>query len=71
MEDLIRNTFGPEQGPSAVLVYVGQRSKWVLPSDTGCQAVSMVGIDGRHLTISSAKSHGKFRLSRLSSSWTK
>ncbi|KAH0838088.1 hypothetical protein J3R83DRAFT_6332, partial [Lanmaoa asiatica] len=33
VEDLIRNTFGSEQGPSAVLVYIGQRSEWKTPDN--------------------------------------
>ncbi|KAG8219581.1 hypothetical protein J3R82DRAFT_532, partial [Butyriboletus roseoflavus] len=32
-EDLIRNTFGSEQGPPAVLAYVGQRSDWKTPDN--------------------------------------
>jgi len=33
VEDLIRNTFSCERGPSAVLVYVGQKSEWKTPDN--------------------------------------
>ncbi|KAH7886040.1 hypothetical protein F5I97DRAFT_1810045 [Phlebopus sp. FC_14] len=33
VEELIYKTFGPEQGPSAAVVYVGQRSEWKSPDN--------------------------------------
>ncbi|KIJ66206.1 hypothetical protein HYDPIDRAFT_109190 [Hydnomerulius pinastri MD-312] len=33
VENLINNTFGSEQSPSAVLVYVGQKPEWKTPDN--------------------------------------
>ncbi|KAH9858329.1 hypothetical protein C2E23DRAFT_177243 [Lenzites betulinus] len=33
VENLVQQTFGPSDGPSGVLVYVGQRADWKSPSN--------------------------------------
>ncbi|EIW63986.1 uncharacterized protein TRAVEDRAFT_32840 [Trametes versicolor FP-101664 SS1] len=33
VENLVQNTFGPAEGPSGAIVYVGQRPDWKTPSN--------------------------------------
>jgi len=33
VDQTIQDTFGPEDGPSAVIVYVGQKPEWKTPSN--------------------------------------